>query len=55
MGRSEMVLGIVSFKPAPGGSTATLKVQTYAARNYNILNAWEKFARGEHQSVCAAQ
>lgn len=51
-GRSQMVLGIVSFKPAPGGSTTTLKVQNYAARNHNILNAWEKFTRGEHKEVC---
>ena len=52
MGRSEMVLGIVIFKPAGQGSTATLKVQTYAARSQNILNAWEKFAQGKHQDVC---
>jgi len=52
MGRSELVLGIVSFKPSATGSTATLKVQTYAARNHNVLNAWEKFAQGKHQDVC---
>ena len=50
--RDEMVLGIVIFKPAGQGSTATLKVQTYAARSQNILNAWEKFAQGKHQDVC---
>lgn len=52
MGRTEAVLGIVNFKPAPQGSTATLKVQTYVAKNQSILDAWEKFTRGKHLEVC---
>jgi len=52
MGRSNIVLGIVNIQPAPTGSIATLKVQTWVGRNHIVLDAWEKYARGEHKEVC---
>lgn len=52
MGRSNIVLGIVAIQPAPTGSTATLKVQTWVGRNHIVLDAWENYVRGEPKEVC---
>lgn len=53
MGRSDLVLGIVEFRPTgAAGSAATLKVQTYVAKRQDILNAWEKFVLGKQKEVC---
>lgn len=52
LGRANVVLGIVNIQPAPTGSTATLKVQTWVGRNHVVLDAWEKYVRGEPKAVC---
>ena len=52
LGRSNVVLGIINIQPAPAGSTATLKVQTWVGRNHVILDTWEKYVRGERREAC---
>jgi hypothetical protein len=53
MGRSDMVLGIVEFRPSgDAGAAVALKVQTYVAKREEILNGWEKFVLGRHKEVC---
>jgi hypothetical protein len=53
MGRSQVVLGIVEFKPTSATKTQVrFKVQTFVANQQTILNSWEKFAIGRHKDVC---
>lgn len=53
MGRSNVVLGVVEFKPTSASkSQVRFKVQTFVANQQTILNAWEKFSLGRHKDVC---
>jgi hypothetical protein len=51
-GRSDNVLGRADFSPSETGTTVVLRVQSYVANKEKILDAWEKFSRGQAKEVC---
>lgn len=51
-GRSDFVLGRLDFVPTGQGTSVDLRVQAYVANKEAILNAWEKFIKGNAKDVC---
>lgn len=51
---SDFVLGRIELSPTLAGTSAVLRVQTWAHGTDDVLRSWEMFLRGRGKEVCPA-